>query len=237
MSNVKCIGYFGQSGAGKSTIIKCTAKSVGEYKLLGYTNIIRSLYTKSPDSYKSPKDILESINYHNNPTPSPAKIQQAYEKYIRSQFQLLNDYSTEVFLYRRENQKSDAKAILQFDRSPIDFYVVTACGIEYLRSKFNGAELNKLNEQLLSLCKQTAEKNTNNFFDGIYITYPWTSNDSKTLKDGVRDLYLSDFYTGDNWYGRISDLDLNVSTYKLESSITELSERAEVVNNTVLELI
>jgi hypothetical protein len=236
MSNVKCIGYFGQSGAGKSTIIRFTSPTVGEYSLISYTNIIRSLYTKNPDTYKSPKDILEMIEYHINSSPSNGKIQQAYEKYIRSQFQLLNDYSTEVFLYRRE--KLNEKAILQFDRSPIDFYTVTVCGVEYLQSKFGGAELSKQNKHLLSLCKTTAENNTKNFFNGIYVTYPWTSNDSETLRDGVRDLYLSEYYTGDKWYGRIKELDLEgVKFYDLKSDVTDLHERAEIVNKTVLELI
>lgn len=230
-SNLKLIGFFGQSGAGKTTIIRNVNQSINGYNIVQSTGIIRYLFGKNPRSYSSPTDILNKYGRDLDDLKLPernAKIDEMYEKYIRSQMQLLNDFSSEVFNQFRDTYTD--RTVILFDRSPVDFYAITKCGVNYLHSILN-KELNPLCEKLLELCKQTAETNTKNLFDAICVTYPWKKSELSTLNDGVRDHYLSEFYVGDNWYNIINTINIgDVDTFSINSDITDLLHRAKVVD-------
>jgi hypothetical protein len=235
--NLKLIGFFGQSGAGKTTIIRNVKQSNNGYNIIPSTGIIRYLFGKNPRSYSSPNDILNRYGRDLDelkPLERNAKIDEMYEKYIRSQMQLLNDFSSEVFNQFREIYPS--KTIILFDRSPVDFYAITACGVNYLKSILKN-DLNPICLKLLDICKKTAETNTQNLFDVICVTYPWKKSELSTLNDGVRDHYLSEFYVGDNWYNVINSINLgNVETFPIEGDITELMQRAKVVDNFITKI-
>ena len=235
MSIVKVAGFFGQSGVGKSTIIRWVKSPNDEYITIPYTGIIRYLFNKNNDQYMNAKDLLTSPSYQVKPGDN-VSVQRVYEKFIRGQFQLLNDYSSEVYINITEHNATGKKSILLYDRSPLDFYVVTACGIEHLKSKLGNIELNKSNLQLLALCKKTAENNTRNFFDAIYVTKPYTQS-IDALKDGVRDLYLNTEYTNENWYGKLDELDVDAKIFTIEENIKLLDDRIELVNGTIGELL
>ena len=236
--NVKVVGFFGQSGAGKSTIIR-NLTSLDKRVIKTNTGITRSLRASKPNTYFEPNDLLnkygkdlDALKIHEK----RAKIDEIYEKYIRGQLQLLNDYSTEVFQDSRDNHVTPTTLV--YDRSPLDFYTVTVCGVAYLKSVL-GKELNDLCKLLMTQCKKTAEVNSVNFFDAIFITYPWVqpSVEKASLIDGVRDHYLSDFYTGDNWYGIINKVNINpVKLFTLDSDITDLMKRASIVNKKLTEI-
>lgn len=230
--NLKLIGFFGQSGAGKTTIIRNVKASNNGYTVIPSTGIIRYLFGKNPRSYSSPTDILNRYGRDLDelkPQEKSAKIDEMYEKYIRSQMQLLNDFSTEVFNQFRDTYYD--KTIILFDRSPIDFYAITACGVNYLKSILN-KELNPLCKKLLDICKKTAETNTQNLFDAICVTYPWKKSELSSLNDGVRDHYLGEFYVGDNWYNVIKSVNIGtVKTFPIEGDITDLIQRSKVVDS------
>lgn len=229
-TKLKIVGFFGQSGAGKTTIIRNVRGPINGHRISPSTGIIRYLFNKN--SYLNPVDLLQ--NYRSdletaNPKELNAKIDEIYEKYIRSQMQLLNDFSTEVFLSTQDNQLSPS--ILLTDRSPIDFYAITVGGMNYLQS-----ELNKVPNDhctfLISVCKKIAETNTKNFYNSIFVTYPWNDQGINNLKDGIRDQYLTEFYTGDNWYNIINDVDIgDVKLFAIDGNITDLIKRANVVED------
>lgn len=227
---VKVIGFFGQSGAGKTTIIRNVKGPIKGNIIMQNTGIIRYLFQRN-EGYTSPKELLNKYESEVDTLKSNeklSKIDEIYEKYIRSQFQLLNDFSTEVFLGTREENHSK-NGYLLIDRSPIDFYTLTVCGIEYLKEKL-GKELNSTCLYLIELVRKTAEVNTRNFFDGIMITKPWKSEDTNEFKDGVRDQYLLEHYTGENWYNKVNDINIeNVPTFTIDENVTDLFKRAEVV--------
>ena len=237
-NNVKVVGFFGQSGAGKTTIIRNLTSLNGRI-VKANTGITRSLRANKPNTYFEPNDLLNKYGKDLDtlkPNEKKAKIDEIYEKYIRGQMQLLNDYSTEVFQDTRE--KFMVPSTIVYDRSPLDFYTVTICGIAYLKSVLE-KELNAMCNHLLVLCKKTAELNSINMFDAIFITYPWVqpSVEKASLIDGVRDHYLSDFYTGNNWYGIINKVNINpVKLFTLDSDITDLMKRASIVNKKLTEI-
>ena len=228
---LKLVGFFGQSGAGKTTIIRNVKPKINGQTVIASTGIIRYLFGKNPRTYQSTNDILNKYGRDIDtlkPIERNAKIDEMYEKYIRSQMQLMNDFSTEVFNQSRETVIEPT--IILFDRSPIDFYAITYCGVNYLKDIL-GKELNPICVKLLALCKSTAELNTRNMFDSVFITYPWKPNELSKFNDGVRDQYLSDFYTGDNWYSLINTVDIgSVKTFSIEGDITDLMQRAAVVD-------
>jgi hypothetical protein len=235
---VKLVGFFGQSGAGKTTIIRNLSSMDGR-TVLANTGITRSLRTKNPNTYFEPLELLNKYGRDIDsmkPNEKNAKIDEIYEKYIRGQMQLLNDYSTEIFQDTRDEYKS--ATVLVYDRSPLDFYTVTECGVAYLKSVLN-KDLNDVCKHLLLLCKKTAEINTKNFFDAIFVTYPWVSPELKreSLVDGVRDHYLSEFYVGENWYGIINKVNIKpVKIFTIESDVTDLMKRANIVNKKLMEV-
>lgn len=225
----KIIGFFGQSGAGKTTVIKNFPSRVGGKFVLQDTNVIRSLFQRAPTKYTNPEALLSLYKDNIN----SETIQEIYEKYIRSQFQLLNDFSTEVFEMIRDRDKRGFDSVIFYDRTPVDFYVLTVCGLNYLKSHIN-KDLDSFNKHLLSLIKKTAEHNTDFLFDGIVITHPWNETKEK-LVDGVRDQYLSNFYTGDSWYGKFDEVSRKKSkVYTIPSEVKTLDERVKLVINSDL---
>ena len=209
--NLKIVGFYGQSGAGKTTVIRNVPDLVGGKSIIKNTGTIRYLFTKNPDSYRNPMEFIsqkDAVMADKNPG---AQIAHIYERYIRSQFQLMNDFSTEVFLSAREDYA--VPSVMMFDRCPMDFNSITECGMEQLRSEFGG-KLNKIHSSFMALEKKAAIENTVKFFDAIFIVKPWVAPDSKqssTLKDGVRDQYLSEHYVDANWYSKLDGIDLGTT--------------------------
>lgn len=230
--NLKIVGFFGQSGAGKTTIIRNVRGPINGQRIAPCTGIIRFLFNKNPKTYLSPTDLLNK--YHKEleimkPKERNAKIDEIYEKYIRSQMQLLNDFSTEVYLQTTDRQYKPA--ILLTDRSPIDFYAITVGGMKYLQSELKRKPNDHCNF-LINLCKTTAETNTKNFYNSIFVTYPWKDQGINKLKDGIRDQYLTEYYTGENWYNIMKEVDIEgVKVYDIDGDITDLLKRAKVVED------
>lgn len=224
-------GFFGQSGAGKTTIIKNLPPTIGEYEVSPNTGVIRYLFQVYSKRYTNPKKILmendealNSLGGHDR----LLKINEIYEKFIRSQLQLLNDYSTEV--YTEVNKVLTADTIMLFDRSPVDFYTLSMCGVAYLKNRLGGAELNSACTHLLELTRKTAEKNANLLFDMIIITPPWHSANINSLEDGIRDQYLSEFYVNENWYSKVKDINFTkVKLVELSSANLNVDERTDLV--------
>jgi hypothetical protein len=240
--NLTIVGFFGQSGAGKTTVIRNVDQIINGKRITPYTGIIRYLFNKNntgiKKTYFSPQDLLRKYGKELEPLKlkeRAAKIDEIYEKYIRSQMQLLNDFSTEVFVATQE--KYHAPITMLVDRSPIDFYLITICGMKYLQDELK-KKPNDHCKRLIELCKQTAEINTKNFFNAVFIVHPWKSGDINTdLNDGVRDQYLSDYYTGDNWYKPFKTLDIgSTQTFEIEGNITDLALRAKKVSNYLREV-
>lgn len=231
--NLKIVGFFGQSGAGKTTIIRNVRGPINGQRISPCTGIIRYLFNKN--KYLNPADLYQTYEYNAVNLQSEqikASIDEMYEKYIKSQLQLLNDFSTEVFLYTQTEQFTPAKLLT--DRTPLDFYALTLGGVKYLESKV-GIKHNAKCEKLISICKSTAEENTKNFYESIFITYPWKDQGINKLKDGVRDQYLTEFYTGDNWYNILDNVDIgDVKVYSIDGEITNLYKRAKVVEDCLL---
>lgn len=227
------VGFFGQSGAGKTTIIKNLPQNIGGYEVSPNTGVIRYLFQTNSKKYTNPKKLLleneEALNTLSGQERS-GKIQEIYERYIRSQFQLLNDYSTEVFTL--VNQTLPVDTILLFDRSPVDFYTLSVCGIDYLKTCFGGVQLNEISTRLLDLTQKTAEKNSNLMFDMVILTPPWHSANINSLEDGVRDQYLSEYYTNEKWYSKVRNISFTkVKLVELPSENLNVDERTNLVVN------
>lgn len=227
---VKVVGFFGQSGAGKTTIIRNVKGPINGHVILQNTGIIRYLFQRN-DNYTSPVELMQKYGQElqtMKPAEKSAKIDEIYEKYIRSQFQLLNDFSTEVYMAVRDENYS-VNSFLLIDRSPIDFYTLTVCGVNYLKEKL-GKKHNAHCQKLIELVRKTAEVNTRNFFDIIAVIKPWKAEGGREFKDGVRDQYLDEHYAGDNWYNKINDINLeNIPQFTIDEKITDLFKRAEIV--------
>jgi hypothetical protein len=229
--NLKVVGFCGQSGAGKTTIIRKLPEVDGK-RFIRNTGIIRYLFSKNNgphttnNSYVSPRDILDIYNKLGDATPNQ-KVNELYERYIRSQMQLMNDFSSEVFYASREAHIEET--YLFTDRTPLDFAILTECGIKQLQS-IMGGELNSHHKRLIELCRSTALKNTKQFFDGVFVTKPWLGDDTEVLTDGVRDQYLSEYYTGDNWYSNVKGIDESVTKiFTITEDIVSLEDRASYV--------
>lgn len=235
--NLKIVGFFGQSGSGKTTIIRNTDKKSNGRPLIKELGIIRYLFKKN-DYYLNPKQLIDE-NYSivealTDIDQKNAKIDEIYEKYIRSQFQLLNDWSTEIYIKTTETYYTPT--ILLVDRSPIDFYVLSMCGMNKLIKKF-GKEPNSTYDHFIKLIKKTAESNTNNFLNAVFVTKPWKSDSKEELIDGVRDQYLDEEYTGTSWYDLFDDIKLyNTKVFFISSDITDLKERANLVDEKLKEI-
>jgi energy-coupling factor transporter ATP-binding protein EcfA2 len=227
---VKVIGFFGQSGAGKTTIIRNVKGPINGHLVRQNTGIIRYLFQRN-DGYTSPVELLQKYEADlavMKPAEKSAKIDEIYEKYIRSQFQLLNDFSTEVYYGTRVDNCS-TNSFLLIDRSPIDFYTLTVCGVAYLKDELGKAH-NANCQKLIDLVRKTAETNTRNFFDGIMITKPWKAEGGREFKDGIRDQYLGEHYAGENWYNKADDINLEgIPQYTIDEKVTDLFKRAEIV--------
>ena len=229
-NKVKVVGFFGQSGAGKTTIIRNVKGPINGSLVMQNTGIIRYLFQRN-DNYTSPVELLQKYDTDlktMKPAEKSAKIDEIYEKYIRSQFQLLNDFSTEVYYGTRDDNYSKDSFLL-IDRSPIDFYTLTVCGVDYLREKL-GKKHNAQCQRLIELVRDTAETNTRNFFDVIMITEPWKAEGGREFKDGIRDQYLGEHYAGENWYSRADDINLEgIPQFTIDEKVTDLIKRAEIV--------
>jgi len=57
--SVTSIGMFGQSGAGKTTIIRSIPSAALDRPIMNNTGIIRKLFAKNPLAYKSPMDFIQ----------------------------------------------------------------------------------------------------------------------------------------------------------------------------------
>lgn len=236
-ANTKVIGFFGQSGSGKTTIIKGLPSVVGGTPIIQETGTIRKLFSKNPTAYKNPAEFIaqkEQIMAEGNPG---SMIAQMYEKYIRSQFQLLNDFSTEVFLSARE--PAATKNFVLFDRCPLDFHVLTECGVSHLMDEFGG-KMNKTHNLFLGLAKKTAIENTMKFFDAIFIVKPWETPNTSNINvfnDGVRDQYLNNHYVGNNWYGRLDGLDLGrTKVFYVDETHVSIESRVKLVIDKMKEI-
>jgi len=235
--NLKIVGFFGQSGSGKTTIIRNVDKRINNQSIIQNTGLIRYLFNKN--SYTDPLNIIaenkQEIYRIESPEERNEKIFSVYDKYIRSQMQLLNDWSTEVYLLTLEEYPEPS--ILLFDRSPIDFYAITVCGIKTIIEEF-GKKLSPMNEHFMKLNRQIAEDNTNNFFNAIFVTKPWESSNINTLRDGIRDQYLSDKYTGDIWYKQYDNIKLikDIKTFIIGEDVIDLGERYKIVNEKLTEI-
>ena len=235
--NLKIVGFFGQSGSGKTTIIRNMDKKIGNNVIYQNVMIIRYLFSKG--TYHNPEELISNnfnrISKIENITEKNKEIDAIYEKYIRSQFQLLNDWSTEIFLATQEQYST--LSILLVDRSPIDFYVLTLCGLKVLKEKFEKKNMNEICEILLKLIKQTAKDNSDNFINAIFITKPWNASDINKLKDGVRDQYLTENYTGNSWYDKYSDVDIkNTMTFNISENVKSLRDRVKIVTKCLEEI-
>jgi hypothetical protein len=252
--NLKIIGYCGQSGAGKTTTIKfvgehkkenkstieCEGKRIlGKYDILYNTGLIRSLMTENQYT-TNPVDIInDNLDYNSlSPFDKRDRAGAMYKKFIYSQRQLLNDWSTEV--YNMTTDTYYTPTIMQIDRSPIDFYILSVGGLNYLKNRLE-IDWDDEVESVLQSIKNIATTNTNNFFNHIVVTYPWTTieKNAKKLLDGVRDKYLTDEYVGDNWYGRIADIKLKdeIKFIEIPSDIVSLEDRAAEVSRQLIKLI
>lgn len=229
-SNTKVVGFFGQSGSGKTTIIKGMPSVVAGKPVIQETGTIRKLFSKNPTTYRNPGEFVAQKSQIMSEGNPGSIIAQMYEKYIKSQFQLLNDYSTEVFMGVRE--QSASPNFILFDRCPLDFHVLTECGMSHLMSEFGG-KLNKTHSLFMSLAKKTACENTANFFDAIFIIKPWTTPNTSNINaftDGVRDQYLSSHYVGDNWYSKIDGLDIGkTKVFVIDESLISVDSRVKMV--------
>ena len=230
------IGLFGESGAGKTTIIKNLPSILHGKPVFQKTGIIRYLFQINSKKYTNPDKLLlensQDLANCQGLEERYVRIQWMYETYLKSQLQLLNDFSTEVYNTLRDPQI--VTSYLVFDRSPVDFYALTVCGINYLKNKLGGVEVDSSIVRYVEYIKKTAQHNSNLLFDKI-ITVPAWNSSSKTLEDGVRDQYLTEFYTGDNWYGRINDVLLrNKTVYNLNASHIKLENRVSEVINIML---
>lgn len=232
---LKIMGFFGQSGAGKTTIIRNVRGPINGYRISHCTGIIRLLFNRNV--YLNPVDLLQKhkqdmLILKGNELDS--KIDEIYEAYIKSQLQLLNDFSTEVFMSTQDQLHEPT--ILLTDRSPIDFYGITIGGVKYLKMQLH-KEPNEHCQFLISLCKKTAETNTKNFYNAIFVTHPWKDQWTHNLKDGIRDQYLTEFYTGEDWYNIIKEVDIEpVKLFDINSDITDLLKRAKVVEQHLIGL-
>ena len=235
--NLKVVGFFGQSGSGKTTIIRNVNKKINGSVIYQNTGIIRYLFGKG--NYTNPQSLIDvnsqRISQLTDKKEKNREIDTIYEKYIRSQFQLLNDWSSEIFEIIRQQYSSSS--ILLVDRSPVDFYALTICGMKELEKEFGKQKLNDMCQLLMRLLKETAEYNANTFINAIFVTKPWKGDDINNLKDGVRDQYLTEAYTGENWYSKYSDIDLNKTmTFNITEKVTDLQERAKLVNKCLEEI-
>jgi hypothetical protein len=224
------IGFFGESGAGKTSIIKNMPSIIDGMPVFQKTGIIRYLFQINSKKYTNPeKLLLENAEDLRTLTGENLyiKIQQIYETYLKSQLQLLNDFSTEAFNILREPQI--VRSYILFDRSPVDFYALTICGLEYLKNKLNNTRVDDFVATYVKYIKSTAQHNTNLLFDKVVVVPAWNST-KKSLEDGVRDQYLTEFYTGENWYERLGDVLLkNTAVYKLNGDNSTLESRISEV--------
>ena len=181
--------------------------------------IIRKLFKLNSTSYTNPDSLLNEYK-----ASGSLNIGEVYEKYLRSQLQLLNDFSTEVFILKNDYRKP---SYLLFDRSPMDFYILTKCGIDYIKNALPINELNDICQKLLILIKENAEYNTELLFNKIIVTPPWNVDENNnSLKDGIRDQYLSKFYSGENWYNRDKFINLqNCIVYNIDKESTSIEDR------------
>lgn len=233
-TNLKIVGFFGQSGAGKTTIIKSVAEKSGGRKVIRNTGVIRYLFSKNPNAYKSPQDFIaqrDSIMAEANPGSQIATMQ---ERYIKSQLQLMNDFSTEVFNSARADYS--VPSVMLFDRCPLDFHALTECGMNHLISVFGG-KVNRNHAYFLEREKETAVYNTKHFFDAIFVVKPWADGSINGLSDGVRDQYLNPFYTGNNWYSKLEGIDVGpTKIFFIDENITSLEARARFVESKLKEI-
>ena len=234
-NNVKLVCLFGESGSGKTTTIRNTKEYINGFKVVPNTGIIRFLFDKNA-YYASPVSLINKLWNHTaemTPIEKQNRIDEIYEKYVKSQFQLLNDWSTEMLETFRA-QYAEKTAIV-FDRSPMDFYVLTICGLEYLKEILQ-SDYNDTCKRYIEMIKKVTAYNTETFIDAIIITEPWTDKNTNIMNDGIRDHYLNPAYRGSNWYDKFQNIDISIKTYNINSSVTSLMQRASMVNDFLSEV-
>jgi hypothetical protein len=232
-NDLKVVGLFGQSGSGKTTAIKAAAGLSNGWNLLPYTGTIRHLFIKNA-SYVEPHKLIEKapeILAQN----SPEKIDAIYEDYARSQRQLLCDFDSEVFKECFQG-KTVGRTVLLVDRSPFDFYVLTLCGLDDLKATYK-KDFGPAVLDIVKSIKTIAERDSENFFDAIIVSHAWTDDHSRTV-DGVRDYYLSEFYTGTPWYSRLDDVEFRkTKKYNLNKELNSIDSRVVDIKKIVADLL
>jgi len=128
--NLKIVGLFGQSGAGKTTVIRNVPTPINGYRVAPCTGIIRLLFTinntQHHKTYYSPMEILRMYERDLNTLKDKelqSMIDTIYEKYLRSQIKLLNDFTSEVLLLTQD--KYNKPAILMTDIMLLPLVVLT----------------------------------------------------------------------------------------------------------------
>ena len=233
----KMIGLFGQSGAGKTSIIKNLPDEFNKIPLVKNIGIIRKLFQNNPDKYSNPEGLLKEFKQQIKDYEVTFIFQEIAFKYIKSQLNLLNDFSAECYSNYRELRT--IPSIILFDRSPVDFYILTLCGLEFIMDNLNikgdlKANLNNQNLTFLDFIRDTSIHNTNLMFDTIITVLPW-SDSMNELQDGVRDQYLASKYTGDNWYYKANNIVFNnTKQFCIPEHITALDARSNYAINAVI---
>ena len=227
---VKVVGFYGQSGAGKTTIIRNVPDEINEVAVTKNTGILKYLYGKN-NYYVHPNDCVDSYYQETKNSPDANKTDIAnsiIEKYIRSSFQLLNDFSTEIYMLNKEFTDTSAGVIL-VDSSPIDYYAMLMCGVRMLKDEFGVNELSYDMNHLIELAKKTALTTTENFFDYVVITRPWQERGAKVMNTRIRDQYMGDYFIGRNWYEKIED-------FEFKSTKTVTLRESEILTKRIVEL-
>lgn len=199
----KLVGFFGQSGCGKTTLINSfDGRFFNNHQIKVVPNVIRTLLKRN--TYYFPNHIIEMID-------NGEDISDSIFKYLDSQYRLQKDSYDYVNKYV---ESSDDNTIIITDRSPIDYMAITKGSIEYFSKKGYVFNTNSDTDLCMKVRKYDGVvQETNNLlssYNSVVVVYP--HNDNIDLSDGVRDLFLGDEWTGDNWYEKCDVVDY--SKYK-----------------------
>lgn len=207
-------GFFGESGSGKTSIINGLPNDINGKSIYREIGTIRRLFSQS--SYVSPFSLEK--------TASKNEFDKYIESFMNSQYRLLCGFCSEI-----KKQINNGYEITLSDRTPIDFHTITRCGIEYLSNVFN-YDISHGIFTLLEMSRQKAVYETIINYDYIFSVKSWNISNQKSinLNDGVRDNYLHELFTGNNWSNKLFDVGLT-SKNIVEITDTDLSTRVTQV--------